>query len=37
MNFKDTQYYIAQVKYYLGLAVSAILVDAVVILGILFA
>lgn len=37
MNFKNRSYYIAKAKYILGLAVSAILVDAIVLLGILFA
>ena len=37
MNFKNKEYYIAKAKYILGLAVSAILIDAVVLLGILFA
>lgn len=37
MYFKDKRYYIAKVKYILGLAVSAILFDAIVLLGVLFA
>lgn len=37
MNFKNRNYYIAKANYILGLAVSAILVDAIVILGVLFA
>ena len=30
MNFKDRNYYIAKVKNILGLAVSAIIVDAII-------
>lgn len=37
MNFKDRNYYITKAKYILGLAMSAILVDTIVLLGILFA
>lgn len=28
MNFKDRKYYIAKIKYYLGLAVTALMFDA---------
>lgn len=32
MNFKDKAYYVNKVKYYLGLALSAILFDAILVL-----
>lgn len=37
MNFKNKEYYIAKIKYILGLAVSAILIDAAILFSILFA
>lgn len=37
MNFKDRNYYASKVAYYLGLTATAILFDAIVLLGVLFA
>ena len=34
MNFKDKAYYVNKIKYYLGLTLSALVFDAILIIGI---
>jgi hypothetical protein len=37
MNFKDKAYYINKAKYYCGLILTAIVFDAIVLLGLMLA
>lgn len=37
MNFKDKAYYVNKAKYYLGLTLTAIVMDAIIVLCFIFA